>query len=105
MNALIKKEWVAALRSGKYKQGKRAMCCFKDKYTALGVLMDACFPVDWLADEHDECWRIENSAVFPPIRYTWAAGLTTVQEKTLMEMNDLHGKSFKEIATWIEKNL
>lgn len=39
MNPEWKKKWVEALRSGKYKQGKEALC-FGDKYCCLGVLCE-----------------------------------------------------------------
>lgn len=39
MNKQVKKKWVAALRSGKYEQGRSALRC-GDKFCCLGVLCD-----------------------------------------------------------------
>lgn len=38
MNEDIKRDWVAALRSGKYKQGANLLRSTDDKYCCLGVL-------------------------------------------------------------------
>jgi hypothetical protein len=40
MNQKIKAEWVAALRSGQYKQGEGALRDKKDHYCCLGVLCE-----------------------------------------------------------------
>lgn len=40
MNQEIKKEWVAALRSGEYKQGRKTMRNKKDEFCCLGVLCE-----------------------------------------------------------------
>lgn len=116
MNKQIKKVWIDALRSGKYKQGKEAMyedgthCCLgvlaeiyataelgmptKDARANMPALCLG-YTVGWYDEEHDE---------FPatPIR-SWA-GIKFITVKKLASMND-DGKTFTEIADYIEKKL
>lgn len=74
----IKKSWLEALRSGKYKQGY----CHPLSRINQGVFADVVICGDWL-----------------PISY-----LPPDVQNFLIEMNDT-GKSFTEIADWIEENL
>ena len=41
MDKELKKQWVEALRSGRYKQGKRYMRTLSDEYTPIGIFADA----------------------------------------------------------------
>jgi hypothetical protein len=98
MKAALKSKWVAALRSGKYKQvtgslqNNGGFCC-------LGVLCDISPAV---------MGRIDNPNTLGREGYTYA-GFSSEQEDILTELNDgAHGRKkrgFKGIATWIEKNL
>jgi hypothetical protein len=40
LNPDVKKDWLKSLRSGKYKQGKNALCNAKEQFCCLGVLCD-----------------------------------------------------------------
>jgi hypothetical protein len=86
-----KKLWLAALRSGKYKQG------FGDfrgdgintyipvnTYCALGLLQRVCKKGK---DHYPE------------------SGVDIEEFTTIVYMNDNEFKSFKQIANWIEKNI
>jgi hypothetical protein len=105
MNPIVKKEWLAALRSGKYEQGTRYLCNIKEQYCCLGVLVDACFVVDWTHYESDDAWRVELGDAFLPERILIGANLDHEEVQKLVKMNDIEGLTFKQIATWIEKNL
>ena len=111
----IKQKWVAALRSGKYKQGIHCLRSASDEYCCLGVLCDLS-DVAWV-----EC------ALF----YTLPSGIATmpnvgdidkrvfdVLEQSVYEnnrilsaghhltnMNDQERLSFEQIADWIDVNL
>ena len=82
MNQELKAKWVAALRSGEYKQGQGAMRPTPDTYCCLAVLRDAC-DVD-------------------PFQQGFG-------HSVLVRMNDgefgERKHSFDEIADWIEANL
>lgn len=102
MNPEIKQKWVEALRSGRYKQGNNALLIQAQggaRYCCMGVL---CEIVDGIPPMGD--------AVFPTER-TWKT-CEMLPEVELMEleailsrMNDEEGKTFPEIAQWIEENL
>jgi hypothetical protein len=106
MDAEIKRKWVEALRSGEYAQGHQtlrdetgAMCC-------LGVLahIQGCDLGSW---SHEDRQTIR----LPP---EYDAGLVFHQCRELAVMNDglwteangrAPGKSFSEIADYIEEHL
>lgn len=115
----FKEAWIKALRSGKYKQGKGALregnlfCC-------LGVACEiAQLPrANFLCSTTYYCSDVvakkmirisaefapEYSAGNLPRSFAKDIGISSKAEGKLMNMND-NGKSFKEIADWIEENL
>ena len=124
MRAEIKKKWVAALRSGKYMQGDGALrkveydcddegneVAGPERFCCLGVLCDIVEPKKWAKHDANEWTNGHNEGGgFPREDLQKKLGLDkphsrssdeTVAEK-LAHMND-EGKSFKEIANWIEK--
>lgn len=107
----IKDLWLKALKSCKYKQGKRALR-IKNKYCCLGVLCDIYKKenhIRWkkLRDADGYYFLFDDGAVLPPQVINWA-GLKNcnpkILNKSLSEYND-DGKTFKEIADLIEKYL
>lgn len=115
MNKAVKKRWIAALRSGKYKQGRKRLCSIKNgksKYCCLGVLTDIEYDGYWYYDKL-EGWHIkvphkegdypESDQLVPELAEKCALSLENVEE--LIWMNDNERCSFKEIANWIQKNL
>jgi hypothetical protein len=107
MNPELKKLWLEALRSGNYEQ-TRFYLRFGDGYCCLGVLCDLHPDVDWIRNI-SECafypFGVEERDLgnLPDKASSWS-GLTNDQKNILMSMNDW-GKSFEEIADYIEKNL
>lgn len=107
MDAELKAKWVAALRSGEYRQGVGYLNA-KDGFCCLGVLCDISGEGQWEADpEVPECKRYLTDDAWN------RATLPTKIEKQqrisshisdLMNMND-GGKSFTEIADFIQTNL
>lgn len=103
-NEIVEK-WCAALRSGKYKQ-----CTSRLKvdtaYCCLGVLGEVvcglpigdAYPLFYLTMDD---WL---SLGFPAY-CTNELGEVRDTQKFLAEMNDEEGKSFAEIADWIEEHL
>ena len=116
----VKKAWVKALRSGKYRQSYASLKAVKNKhssYCCLGVLAEV-KGVKWermVSYSHtvDRCPRVngkivseDESAVYLDPKF---AGISIKIQKKLAEMNDgdQYGKvyNFREIADYIEKNL
>lgn len=97
--AAVIKRWIAALRSGKYKQGAHALRK-GDKYCCLGVLCDLA------AKDGGQQWEnglyARSSALAPSYMYEWLGFGWALAQGDLTEMND-DGGSFAEIADRIER--
>jgi hypothetical protein len=126
MNPSIKQEWLAALRSGQYKQGKHRLQNSAGGFCCLGVLCDIAsrhgvgrWESDWrklpehLGDLPVYCGDIQGSpdaaeGHLPQAVMEWA-GLDTRTVylgggDALTALND-HGLTFAEIADLIDKKL
>lgn len=116
MDAKVKAEWLACLRDGSYKQTKYALQDLDNHFDAVGVLVDRAvsagvlpapirrdreggmfFGYTYQDDNHVTATRC------PKAVYEWAGiGYWTCNH--IQSMND-NGKSFAQIADWIEENL
>ncbi len=118
LNRKIRTKWTRALRSGGYKQGVGRLCFSTSKgkkFCCLGVLADiqgaewkvtasAFNPVRLpLIDKIPVSANIDTPAFLSP-EFRKEVGLSKRAESRLAELND-NGKTFKEIAKWIEKFL
>lgn len=95
----FKARWIAALRSGEFKQGEGRLCSRgpRPSYCCLGVArkidgVEGCYQGDW------------GSEYYPPKKALDKWGLPYSSAAELARMND-GGKSFAEIADYIEQNL
>lgn len=113
MNSDIKARWIAALRSGEYRQGTRKLHQ-GDLFCCLGVLCDIAVK-DGVIDpptrvfDMDDIFEYEHSTdVLPDKVVEWAwlpSGNPTPpgdERMSLAMMNDT-GSSFTEIADFIEE--
>jgi hypothetical protein len=67
MNEKVKADWVAALRSGKYKQGEEKLRDVeKNEYCCLGVVCDIYDPTQWHIDEDEAVYMFEYEGEFAP---------------------------------------
>lgn len=109
------KKWVAALRSGKYKQGKGVLRSEKGKYCCLGVLCDVASPKGWNKTP-EKALNSRGKAFghrlddYSPDMIAWKeyfrlTGLDKLDPDTLVIMNDDDRKSFSTIANHIESVL
>ena len=98
MNAELKKKWLEALRSGKYRQGKHKLRNHNNEFCCLGVLCDVADNTKWR--EGFGCYFYESSTNISP-EYL----LNNNYIAFLWPMNDLYGQSFLEIADYIEQNI
>lgn len=111
MKLEIKSKWLAALRSGKYEQGRKRLWDLDDRYCCLGVLVDLVEPEGWVtsSDELADAYYHSGSCVHPPLDLLDRVGLPSEESHKLASMNDgtdkTPGKSFAEIADYIEANL
>ncbi len=97
----LKKKWVEALRSGKYKQGILHLT-YLGKYCCLGVLGKVCGLSDEAMNGKKTFLGLDYFTEIPEV--IRSLGRPSLSGK-LINMNDANGKSFNEIADWIESNL
>lgn len=113
MDSKLKAEWITALRSGKYKQIKGALedtnedgkiignCC-------LGVLCRVAYIKGTIQKGQNTIFGKEAKGSLSGFMLK-KTGLGGGDESTLIDLNDgtafIKQKSFKQIATWIEKNI
>jgi hypothetical protein len=109
----IKNLWTAALRSGKYKQGQKALKQ-GDKFCCLGVLCDISGLDEWTrlpeTTKDRDKYMYEMSYLPRPV-LKWAGfipgnetGEFIGEKIVLSEMNDILEYSFEEIADVIDKH-
>lgn len=130
MKAEQKLQWIAALLSGDYRQGKGRLRTPHDTYCCLGVECDVAAQQgmgEWTntagVDEQPR-WQfvVTNTEPMPMIAPTWHVmswssipldllpkigildGVGKAQA-ILQDLNDKGGKSFEQIAEWIEENV
>lgn len=104
-------QWVAALRSGQYKQGKGKLRDKHDNYCCLGVLCDI-LGVEWFKNDI-ECnystSKDSRATKFLPESIVEESGMRTTAGKydyandSLVAKND-NSVAFSEIADIIEQN-
>lgn len=110
MDAKIRREWVEALRSGKYKQTRGRLRKDATHFCCLGVLCDIVAPGQWKRDLGEWKFQDRNNSPFPAslelpsVPFRKRVKLTLDAANKLAEMNDT-GKRFSTIANYIEKNL
>jgi len=115
MNPVAKELWLAALRSGEREQGKGYLNV-SDKFCCLGVLCEVAIESGVVVEKEkdqvgaDHYYYYGGRSSYPPQAvYVWSGlgGLTTANgpDMKLSTLNDHDGKTFLEIADWIEENL
>jgi hypothetical protein len=101
-----KKAWIEALRGGGYKQGKGKLRR-GDAFCCLGVLVDVCGDGHWEQIYWDYFYRYAPNVHFSTMLDSAAChqyGIPCEIAKRLAMMND-EGKSFDEIADYVEEHL
>ncbi len=101
MNPEIKTKTLVALRSGDYQQCRNVL---RDAvgYCCLGVVADVC-EEPWTKDDRGR-WEVPFIQS-PFMYYGDKSGLSGEDAGILSNMNDQYGKTFLEIADYIEANL
>jgi hypothetical protein len=115
MKQELKEKWIAALRSGKYKQGQGLLRSANDRYCCLGVLCEvAGVPAKqvsyedarWRGIPQDQmgCYDYDNECGFLSSRLRVNLGVDPDVAYQLATMNDA-GESFKSLAKYIENRV
>lgn len=115
LQELWRKEWIAALRSGKFKQAKQGLELRKGKeivgHCCLGV---ACKINDIPLDHYSSMSAVEDQAIYESEDLKIATKLFVSEkisyildlqgiEDDLVDMNDTEGQTFAEIADYLEQ--
>ena len=98
------KAWVAALRSGKYKQGTGRLRGKDDTYCCLGVKCDVEDNTKWVASEELNVYLWNGRTAYLPSDQNEAMVRHSINGDYLVKMNDDMKKTFPEIADYIEAN-
>lgn len=105
MLPIWKAKWVAALRSGRYSQGKGALKWQSGKVCCLGVLCDLVDPKGWVpTGGGGQCFVHEACSGLPSERIGKLVDLDYSQSSKLAGLND-RGDTFEQIAAYIERHL
>lgn len=106
MEKSVKQKWIAALRSGNFKQGRSFLRDEQDNCCCLGVLLDICGAKWSFVDKPLYDVKAYKSDLsdhrMPSLEFDASVGLRNAGD--LAVLND-SGKSFEQIADWIEENL
>ena len=120
MKPKIKKKWIEDLRSGKFEQGKHNLRSVDDKYCCLGVLCDIYVREQDEDDERNnwskyyadtDTYSVDGRTSFPsPKILEWAGlnkGTVTLdingEPVEIIDLNDVEGYSFEQLADLIEE--
>lgn len=108
MNPEWKAKWLAALRSGKYKQTSKYLRT-EEGYCCLGVLCDLVAPDQWgVSNSISGAITHGNNPYsgvgYPSSKVLEQVGIDDSDCKDLARLNDM-GKSFAEIADTIDLDL
>lgn len=95
-------KWLAALRSGEYKQGKSLLC-----QTAHGATTYCCLGVAGAVCGYKDDMLYGKITILGDELPSVPQDLSSAPElrNLLIGFNDRDGKSFEEIADWIEQNV
>src|SRR5687768_14875704 len=89
----IKKKWLAALRSGNYNKGKRALRKKKllgdhETYCCIGVLCDLRDPTKWDGALKIDCYYYDGMAGVPGGEFLHWSGIKNAEMNDLICLND-----------------
>lgn len=112
MNTKLKAKWVSELRSGNYTQARGALFRETEGYCCLGILCKAVGAEFEKVEGSAQWWPVLDGKRLDPHNgdeyigreFREKIGLEQVPQYDLAKMND-SGKSFAEIADYIEANL
>lgn len=108
------KKWVAALRSGKYTQGRLYLKTADGSFCCLGVACEVAIEngveIEITGNGHADSYLYDGRQSNLPLTVRKWVGLqtangdyeNTVDDKCLIGLNDIEKKSFSEIADFIE---
>lgn len=108
MKQEFKAKWLADLRSGQYKQGRKQLRDEYDQYCCLGVLCDG-LGVRWekLVSNYGASFSDPDgmSTAYLPEDVRELVGITVMDQARLVNLNDSDLWNFEQIAEYVEEML
>jgi hypothetical protein len=101
-NLLLIEQWVEALRSMKYKQGKKVLRSPNDEFCCLGVLCDVAHPENWVCSIYSY-FDFDGKLFDLSHKMLQEVGLDRNTETILLRMNDEQDWPFSKIANYLER--
>lgn len=97
-----KQQWLDALRSGEYQQGRERLRAYEvgdesPRYCCLGVLNAVVGGLEGLSWTSGWLRSFNDGSL--------VRGLSEDDQDTLSQLNDVDGASFDQIADWIEAHI
>jgi len=104
INRIVKKKWLTALRSGKFKQGRHSLRNSGKEYCCLGVLCE--ITGNGKNRKMGDAYPLLEKFTSPGFRGipTTFVGLHPRTQMRLAKLND-NGTTFEEIARYISRNI
>jgi hypothetical protein len=96
----LKKKWVEALRSGKYRQGYGYLRYVTDEFCCLGVLCDIYDKTLWIRNAWNYFYKYQVGTI--PGEIADKIGITIDEQSALITKND-RPEDFSGIADFIER--
>src|SRR5262249_12501553 len=107
MNPLLKRTWIAALRSGDYQQGhgilRERSLRGRTRFCAMGVLFDLVSRARWWDRLTRRAGRTDMVLGYVPMEVLAEIGISNAQQALITSLND-SGKTFEQIADVIEQD-
>jgi hypothetical protein len=106
MKAQAKRAWIKALRSGEYEQTQGKLCDAEGAMCCLGVLIDVTQDGEWRLRDSDDggFYAYDGKVGLLSDAVKEDVGLGAKTEARLVALNDDDGRSFADIADWVEVN-
>lgn len=99
------RKWIAALRSGEYKQGRGWLRPEKDEFCCLGVLLDLGDNTKRTEDGWITSFGKVGCVSHLPAPVCYALSLSVEDRLKLISLNDAKKYSFNKIADYIETEI
>ena len=101
------RQWIRALRSGKYAQGRLMLITTEGKYCCLGVGCEEALKNGAEVNQTlmGDVYAYNSRTAYMPNTISKYYDIDEFFQKTLTDLNDIKLKTFNEIADFIEAEL
>lgn len=105
MTKELRDKWVAALRSGRYKQGKYRLRDREGGFCPLGVLLDVSGLGEWIGGVDGPYSYKPHNGEYPFLHHVPENLIPLKKQRVIIRGNDFNQVSFHEVARWVQENV